>query len=167
MFRTLSIAAATIAVVSTGIVATAQTDKKPWQATLTKFSQALGEPRIFMDVPTPPAGRLLTVERVGVTVGPMNNNSGKITRCEIESDRPQIDAAPFLESRTRLFLPLPVQLGEGTRIWAVLNAPVRIYSQKPDGVGRTFFRVSCDGESISWNDDITVTVVGYTTPVVP
>ena len=109
MFKSIAVTA--IALCFAGPVAQAQTDKQPWQATLTKTSHQPGAPKIYLDLPLPTAGRVLTLERIGIMVGPTFSPYGRVFSCEVESDRPKLDAAEFLENRTRVFLPVPVSLG--------------------------------------------------------
>jgi hypothetical protein len=149
-----------------GAITHAQTpnDKQPWQGTFTKTGFQPGSPRIFMDLPLPASGRVLTLERIGVILGPSGSIYTKLLRCEIESDRPKLENAEFLENRTRLLLPLPVHLGAGTNTWAIINAPIRIYAEDVGGMLRNGFRVACDVDAIGLTTPFTVTAIGYTTP---
>ena len=146
-----------------GSLAQAQTDKQPWQGTFTKSLHVVGASRIFIDLPVPPPSRLLTLERVGVTLGPTLSIYGKMVSCEIESSHPRSPVHELAENRTRVLLPLPAQIGT-SRTWAVFHAPIRLYVEGNDTAFRQVFRVSCDVDAIAASDVFTVTAVGYTTP---
>jgi hypothetical protein len=154
----------TLVICLCAVAARAQTDKKPWQGTFTKTTHPVGATRIFLDLPLPPAGRVLTLERVGITIGPTLSIYGRVYNCEIESARPRLSDQDLLESHTRVMLPLPIVLGTGTRTWAVIHAPVRIYAEPSESGLRELFRVSCAVDAIAQGDNMTVTAVGYTTP---
>lgn len=159
-----SLMAAAIALCFTGIAAQAQTDKQPWQATLTKNANQVGSGKMYLDLPLPPFGRLLTLERIGILIGPTGSSYGKVHFCEVESDRPKLENVDLLENRTRVMLPLPTHLGPGTKTWLILNVPIRIYSESTLNGLRNLFRVVCDVENIGALDTMTVTATGYTTP---
>jgi len=158
------IAFAALALCLGGFTAQAQTDKQPWQGTFTKnfHPNLAGSSRISIDLPLPSPSRLLTLEHIGITIGPMASIYGKVHFCEIESSHPQAPAHEFAENRTRILLPLPVPTGI-PKVRAVFDTPIRLYVEGTDSPLRRIFRVSCEVEYFG-NDAFTVTAVGYTTP---
>ena len=150
----------------TAIAAQAQTNQWPWQVSVqtTVNSVASGSSRISLDLPLPPAGRILTVEQISVMVGPMSNPYGKVHQCEIESSRPNV-VAENADASTRLLLPTPEWLSPSTaRTKAIVSTPIRLHVEgSSPGLRNGTFRVSCDAEFVI-NDRMTVTLVGYTTP---
>jgi len=138
----------------------------PWQVSLQKTSHQPGASQIFVDLPMPPPGRLLTLERISILVGPTLSIYGKVFRCEVQSASPKLEGGiPMLESKTRAILSLPTGMGQGTKTWGIVNEPVRVYAQQPGTVLHTLFRVVCDVDAIAASDAVLVTAVGYTTPI--
>lgn len=143
--------------------AQAQSERTPWQGTYTKSFHPVGASRIFVDLPMPAEGRVLTVEGVGVMIGPTGSAYGKVKWCEIESGRPHPVAHELAENRTRALLPLPALVYPGSKVWGIPQTPLRIYAEREELGLRNLFRVVCEVENIAPNDSMTVTVAGYTT----
>ena len=144
------------------VPAHAQGEKQPWQVTLTRSQNQPGATRIHMDLPLPPPGRLLTLRGISVRVGPHASAYGKVHRCEIESEHPRLPGTPSGDERTRILLPLPTYLGNDVRTYAIPFTAVELYAEYVTG-SRNLLRVSCDTESVGFNDKFEVTAVGHTT----
>ncbi|MBM3765581.1 MAG: hypothetical protein FJW32_09330 [Acidobacteria bacterium] len=152
-----------VALFLTGITAWAQ--EIPWQVSIqTPVSFDAGSSKIFIDLPQPPTGRILTVEQVTVMIGPLWNPYAKVHQCEVQSARPNL-AAENVEPMTRVLLPFPEWLSPASsRTRAIVASPVRIHVESGSATLRSpVFRLSCDSEFVT-NDRMTVSLVGYTRP---
>ena len=144
----------------------AQETGQAFQATLTKASNVPGSSTIFMDLPVPAPGHRLTLKRVSVKVGPAVSSYTKIYNCFIESDRPKIPNVEYLESRTRVHLSAPEYVSfSGDRVWYIRDAATLIYYDNLAGFARSMFRLTCEGDAMGATMPLSVTVVGYTTPL--
>ena len=142
----------------------AQQSGQPFQATLTKAPHVSGA-SMFMDLPAPPPGHRLTINRVSVKVGPTQNPYTKVFNCYIESDRPAIPDTEFLERPTRVHLKAPELFSNNSeRYWYIRDEPTLIYYDYLFGV-RTMFRLTCEVFNMPLPFPLTVTVTGYTTPL--
>lgn len=159
MFRCWMAAALLAACWGTG-TAHAQTNRQPWQMTFVKTSHIGDTSRLIMDLPQPPPGRILTIERVAVTLGPTLSIYGKLLSCEIESSHPRVMKAELAADRVRFPLPLPEVLQPQSKTWTVLNGQTLIYA---DSNAEGTLRVSCETDAVAHNDRFVVSASGYTT----
>lgn len=145
----------------------AQEGGQAFQATLVKASNVPGGSTIFMDLPMPAPGQRLTIKRVSVKVGPALSPYTNIKQCYIESDRPVIPDMEFLEKRTRVYLKQPDYYSLfSERFWYIRDEATLVYYDRPAGLGgRTMFRLTCESHEVGAAIPLSVTVVGYTTPI--
>jgi hypothetical protein len=144
----------------------AQQIGEAFQATLTKASNVPGSSTIFMDLPVPAPGHRLTLKRVSVKVGAAVSIYTQVHNCYIESDRPKIPNVEYLQARTRVHLSAPEYFTySGDRFWYIRDAATLIYYDNVIGVGRSMFRLTCEGDAMGSTMPLSVTVVGYTTPL--
>ncbi|MBC8164754.1 MAG: hypothetical protein H7Y20_02645 [Bryobacteraceae bacterium] len=164
--RTLLAGVAILFAICSCVPVHAQETGQVFQATLTKASNIPGSSAVFMDLPVPPPGQRLTLKHVSVKVGPAVSIYTQIHACYIESDRPKIPNTEFLEARTRVHLAAPEYTNhDGSRVWHVRDAGTLIYYDNLVGIGRSMFRLTCEGVAMGNIMPVSVTVVGYTTPV--
>jgi hypothetical protein len=140
-------------------MAQAQTNRQPWQGTFVKTTHAIDGGRMVVDLPLPAAGKLLTLERISVTMGQPQSIYGKLLSCEVESTHPRVQKSEFATDRVKTLLPLPVVVLQPTKTFEIFNTPVLVYADSNvDGV----LRVVCATEFTSTTERLTVTVAGYT-----
>jgi hypothetical protein len=149
------------------VPAAAQTNL-PWQVTVSK-NQHTENNRVVVDLPLPPPGYLLTVERISMVLGPKLHNYTRVVSCEVESSHPRQSLAKYLENKTRLFLPLPAFAnlnGEGYYLIPVTD--VRIYAVQAQDA---FLRLTCDADFLLPAQIVRVSATGtmipfaYVTPI--
>ena len=159
MFRCWLAAVLLAACWGTG-TAQAQTNRQPWQGTFVKTSHSGDMSRPAVELPSPPAGKLLTIERIGITLGPTASVYGKLLSCEIESSHPRVMKAEYAADRVRVLLPLPAYLGQGNKKYIIIDTPTLVYADShPDAT----LRVVCDADALFTSVKLTVTASGYTT----
>jgi len=158
MFR-YGIGAALLAVCFGAGTVQAQTNRQPWQGMFNKTSHSGGTPRLVLDLPLPATGKLLTIERISISLGPTASIYGKLLSCEIETSHPRLLKSEYVADRTRYPLSQPVFLGQPTRSWGITNEAVLVYA---DSNAEGVLRVVCDSEYLSGSDRFTVTASGYT-----
>ncbi|HYP06891.1 MAG TPA: hypothetical protein VER03_11730 [Bryobacteraceae bacterium] len=153
------IASATLALALLTGIAQAQSEREPWQGTFTKALPPTSDAEVYVDMPLPPLGKILTVERVAVALGPTLSAYGRIKSCQIISSHPKLQVSNFQqEDKTRLLLPKPFEFQ--SNLWIIPQTPILIYAEfAPSAV----FRVACMADAIANGDKLTATVTGYMT----
>lgn len=138
----------------------AQTVRQPWQGTFTKSSHPGDRSRIFIDLPQPAVGKILTIEAIHLTLGPTLSMYGKLYSCEIESSYPRAAKLAPIDETVRVLLPLPSVVVPGSKTWGFPQSQILLHSEAgPEGI----LRVSCAADSLGVAETFQVTVAGYLT----
>jgi hypothetical protein len=140
--------------------------KKPWQGTFTRTAQSVHSNVPFVvDIPVP-AGKILTVEQIGVIAGPFANVYGKVMHCAIEATYANEGNQNNAAAVARIQLPALTLVENAGRTWS-LYAPLRLHAGPgTTSVAQKFspLRVSCVVDAMIPGDQLSVTAVGYATP---
>jgi hypothetical protein len=139
-------------------LAQAQNGSQPWQGTFTTVAPHLLMSEVSVNLPQAPAGTKLTIEQISVVVGPLNHYYGKFFSCSVESALSQSGT-----EKTRILLP-PFSPVAGMSKTFALHTPLKLHAVPPTST-QTPIRVVCSVSSMIAGDTMTVTAVGYTTPL--